>query len=757
MTWPAIGEHRDYIRAQLGRGHGLDDPSAAARRARAWRVSVASLRRYVAANLPEETRRPQVRCCADPAEAGQEAQIDYGTSGRWIDPATGRRHGLGVRDGAGVLPAHVRPAGAPDGPAGLDRRHVAAFAFFGGVPARLVPDNLKTGVDQPDLYDPKINRSYAELAAHYGCLIDPARAPSPRTNPGRTADAVCAGLLLAGPGVHQAGADAGRGRALVARRSPGAGPAGRWTAPPRPRCSTRPRRTRCGRCRPSRSCWPRGRRRRSARTSTSRSASAVLGAVAADRQDRRRAHHRDAWCSSSTAASWSRPTPARPAASRPTSATTRRRRSRSTCGPRPGAASQAAAIGPACEQVIAELLEVNALYRLRAAQGVIGLADKHGPAGSKRPARRRSRSVTRPTAPSRASSPPAPKRDQPPGGRPGTAVLPRSCAARLRRTSPHAAARSPARRRVAGKRTAGPRHDRRHPHAGTSALPPPGPGRPDPRAAAVAAFIELAGSPAWSMTRRRRRRHHPGARSPAPRPGAPGRRHARPRRRRPRSPRHPPRPEPPLPRRRADPQPRPPHLHRHHRGSTMTDRTVTDRSALQRAAALKLTGMLDTLDARLAQTRAGNLGHLEFLQVLCEDEITRRETAALTRRIRRARFESRPPWRIRLHRQPEAPRRADPRPGRPALAGRRRIGHPLRARRRRQNPCRPSTRPPRHPPRRRSPVRQDQPGPGRPRRWPRRPHLGQAAPRTHPPRRPDPRRLRHPRAHRTPRPTTSTN
>jgi Bacterial regulatory proteins, tetR family len=35
---------------------------------------------------------------------------------------------------------------------------------------------LKTGVDKPDLYDPKINRSYAELAAHYGTLVDPARA-----------------------------------------------------------------------------------------------------------------------------------------------------------------------------------------------------------------------------------------------------------------------------------------------------------------------------------------------------------------------------------------------------------------------------------------------------------------------------------------------------------------------------------------------------------------------------------------------------
>src|SRR5512135_78644 len=40
---------------------------------------------------------------------------------------------------------------------------------------------------------------------------------------------------------------------------------------------------------------------------------------------------------------------------------------------------QAAAIGAACGQVIGELLADNALYRLRAAQGVIGLADKHDP------------------------------------------------------------------------------------------------------------------------------------------------------------------------------------------------------------------------------------------------------------------------------------------------------------------------------------------------------------------------------------------
>lgn len=54
---------------------------------------------------------------------------------------------------------------------------------------------------------------------------------------------------------------------------------------------------------------------------------------------------------------------------------------------------------------------------------------------------------------------------------------------------------------------------------------------------------------------------------------------------------------------------------------------------------LKLSGMLDTLDARLAQARAGELGHVEFLEVLCEDEIARRAAKALRERVRRAKFE----------------------------------------------------------------------------------------------------------------------
>lgn len=56
--------------------------------------------------------------------------------------------------------------------------------------------------------------------------------------------------------------------------------------------------------------------------------------------------------------------------------------------------------------------------------------------------------------------------------------------------------------------------------------------------------------------------------------------------------------------------------------------------------ALKLSGMLETLEARLVQARAGELGHVEFLQVLCHDEIARRQATAMGRRIRRAAFET---------------------------------------------------------------------------------------------------------------------
>lgn len=58
--------------------------------------------------------------------------------------------------------------------------HSRAFEFFGGVPKIVVPDNLKSGVQRAHLYEPDLNPTYQEMAAHYGLAVIPARSRKPR-------------------------------------------------------------------------------------------------------------------------------------------------------------------------------------------------------------------------------------------------------------------------------------------------------------------------------------------------------------------------------------------------------------------------------------------------------------------------------------------------------------------------------------------------------------------------------------------------
>jgi len=58
--------------------------------------------------------------------------------------------------------------------------HVRAFTFFGGVPALIVPDNLKAAVSVACRYEPELHPTYANLAAHYGTAVLPARPYKPK-------------------------------------------------------------------------------------------------------------------------------------------------------------------------------------------------------------------------------------------------------------------------------------------------------------------------------------------------------------------------------------------------------------------------------------------------------------------------------------------------------------------------------------------------------------------------------------------------
>jgi transposase len=58
--------------------------------------------------------------------------------------------------------------------------HIRTFEFLGGCPKLVVPDNTKTGVSRACRYEPDLNRTYHELAMHYGVGVLPARPYKPR-------------------------------------------------------------------------------------------------------------------------------------------------------------------------------------------------------------------------------------------------------------------------------------------------------------------------------------------------------------------------------------------------------------------------------------------------------------------------------------------------------------------------------------------------------------------------------------------------
>jgi transposase len=179
-TFAECAAHHDAIKEGLATNH-LATVHQRLRDDHGFRSSESSLRRYVAAALPEEATADRVTVRKDDPPPGQEGQVDYGRLGMWFDPEASRRRALWAFVIVLAASRHlfVRPTLVMDQTEWV-AAHVAAAEFFGGLPARLVLDNLKDGVLKADLYDPKLNRAYAEFAHHYGVLLDPARAGKPK-------------------------------------------------------------------------------------------------------------------------------------------------------------------------------------------------------------------------------------------------------------------------------------------------------------------------------------------------------------------------------------------------------------------------------------------------------------------------------------------------------------------------------------------------------------------------------------------------
>ncbi|HTE68653.1 MAG TPA: IS21 family transposase [Actinomycetes bacterium] len=127
-------------------------------------------------------RGPTVRV-AD-GEPGDELQIDFGRMGLMFDPASGRRRVVHALIFTACFSRHcfVWLSFRQTTEAVIDGCE-AAWAFFGGCFATVIPDNMAAIVDDADALEPRLNQAFVEYAQARGFRIDPARVRRPQDKP----------------------------------------------------------------------------------------------------------------------------------------------------------------------------------------------------------------------------------------------------------------------------------------------------------------------------------------------------------------------------------------------------------------------------------------------------------------------------------------------------------------------------------------------------------------------------------------------
>ena len=177
QTPSSVEPYREVVEALLEQGVEMVAIHARLSQDHGYTGSYSSLRRFVAREHP---RVPQVSVRVHSAP-GEEAQVDFGSAGPLYDPHSGR-----------VRPAHVFVATLSYSrhmyaELVFDQKvstwiacHRHSFEFWGGLPRRLVPDNLKAAVQRAAVDDPILGEAYRRMALHYGFLVSPTRPATPR-------------------------------------------------------------------------------------------------------------------------------------------------------------------------------------------------------------------------------------------------------------------------------------------------------------------------------------------------------------------------------------------------------------------------------------------------------------------------------------------------------------------------------------------------------------------------------------------------
>ena len=147
--------------------------------------SVSAVKRFYARLKRDRPVRPEDVAIRVQTAPGQYAQVDFGYAGELFDPRSGKLRKSWVFVMVLAYSRHLFAKIVFDQrtPTFL-RLHAEAFAYFGGVVKATIPDNLKAAVIRAafgvDTDDASLNRSYCELARHYGFQVDPTPPRDPR-------------------------------------------------------------------------------------------------------------------------------------------------------------------------------------------------------------------------------------------------------------------------------------------------------------------------------------------------------------------------------------------------------------------------------------------------------------------------------------------------------------------------------------------------------------------------------------------------
>ena len=179
-----VERYRDPIKVMLDRGAGPTAIYDCLRlKERDFAGSLSAVKRMCLRLKQEKGVQPEDVVLRVETAAGEIAQVDFGYVGELFDEATGKmRKAYAFVMVLGY--SRLMYVGLV-----FDQRldtwvdqHQKAFAYFGGVPQTIVPDNLKAAVIRCYFgFDkkPELNRSYREFARHYGFRIDPTPPYSP--------------------------------------------------------------------------------------------------------------------------------------------------------------------------------------------------------------------------------------------------------------------------------------------------------------------------------------------------------------------------------------------------------------------------------------------------------------------------------------------------------------------------------------------------------------------------------------------------